>query len=136
VLVVIGAAIGAFSGHHGSSSGTSSGGGGGSAIRLVAGQSFCVPSGIDDVYTGNGHVTFYLTFRNSGASDGSVDATPVRHYDDGEENESPMDMITVDVPAGTTQKVRTDAMTYKAHQHDIVQCGVQIDGRETPIQVQ
>lgn len=105
-------------------------------IYVVASQSFCAATGIDDTFTGDGHVVFFLAFRNSGDADGTIDATPVRHYDDGEENASAMDMVSVDVPAGQTTKVHTTAMTYKAHSHDIVDCGVDVVGQdEVPIAV-
>jgi hypothetical protein len=98
-------------------------------IYLVAAKSFCVPTGIDDAYTGDGHVTFYLTFRNSGDEDGTVSAVPVRHYDDGDINESALDEVSVDVAAGATWQGRTGAMTYKAHEHEVTDCGVRVDGR-------
>src|SRR4051794_9948756 len=59
----------------------------GANVYLVASKSFCLATGIDD-YSGDGHVTFYLTFKNSGGEGGTVSAVPVRHYDDGEFNES------------------------------------------------
>lgn len=106
-------------------------------ISLVAGSSFCVATGIDDAYTGDGHVTFFLTFRNSGGADGSLSAVPVRHYDDGQENNSPIDEVSVDVPANTTKGFHTESFTYKAHEHEVIGCGVTVVGQsEVPIAVQ
>jgi len=99
-------------------------------IFVIASKSFCIASGISDVYTGNGKIIFYLTLRNSGAVAGKVDIVPVRHYDDGESNESAMDMlIDVQVPAHAVRKFRSPAYSYKAHEHDVESCGVKIDGR-------
>ena len=70
----------------------------------------------------------------SGGTDGSIDVTPVRHYDDGELNESALDTVTIDVEAGDTWRGRTPSFKYKAHEHDVVACGVIIDGGdELPI---
>src|SRR5207247_1537438 len=69
-------------------------------IQVVAKQSWCAATGVDDLYTGNGHVTFFLTLRNTGRARGSVTLTPVRYYDDGADNRSFLDAITVSVPAG------------------------------------
>jgi hypothetical protein len=102
---------------------------GGANIYLVASKSFCEPTGIDDAYTGDGHVTFYLTFRNSGSHGGTVSAVPVRHYDDGDINESALDEVSVDVAAGDSWQGHTEAMTYKAHEHEVTDCGVRVDGR-------
>lgn len=107
-----------------------------SHIAVVASQSFCIPTGISDVYTGEGKVEFFLTFHNSGSASGTVDAVPVRHYDDGAENNSAMDMVSVDVAAGQTWKGHTAAMTYKAHEHEVIGCGVEINGVEKRIGVQ
>src|SRR5262249_27006798 len=79
-------------------------------VFLVASKSFCVATGIDDAYTGDGHVEFFLTFRNSGTKDGSFNAIPVRHYDDGSDNESALDEVSADVAAGTVQRFHTDEM--------------------------
>ncbi len=99
-------------------------------IYVVASKSFCLASGISDAYTGEGKIIFYVTLRNSGRTDGSVDIVPVRHYDDGEVNESAMDMLTdVRVPARTTKKFRSPLYKYKAHEHEIAACGVKIDSR-------
>jgi hypothetical protein len=99
-------------------------------IYVIASRSFCVSSGIDDAYTGNGHVIFSVMLRNSGTADGSVDVTPVRHYDDGEMNDSPLDTMTVDVPAGERKQVNSPQFTYKAHEHEVASCGVVVDGRD------
>lgn len=100
-------------------------------IYVVASKSFCLASGISDVYTGNGKVIFYLTLRNTGTAAGKVNIIPVRHYDDGEFNRSAMDMlIDVRVPGRSVQRFRTDAYTYKAHEHEIEACGVIINNRK------
>jgi hypothetical protein len=99
-------------------------------IYVIRSKSFCLASGISDAYTGNGKVIFYLTMRNSGASGGKVNITPVRHYDDGEFNASPLDMLVdVRVPAHTIKRFRSPAYTYKAHEHEIESCGVKINNR-------
>src|SRR4051794_11763360 len=92
----------------------------GANVYLVASKSFCRATGIDDAYSGDGHVTFYLTFKNSGGEGGTVSAVPVRHYDDGEFNESVLDEVEADVAANTTGKFHTAAMKYTAHSHEIV----------------
>ncbi|MEX2645452.1 MAG: hypothetical protein WD249_04240 [Gaiellaceae bacterium] len=102
---------------------------GGADIVLVKKQSWCLATGIDDLYTGDGHVTFYLTLRNRGTEAGEVTVTPIRYYDDGNDNRSPLDAVTVDVAAGEVWKGRTSAMKYKAHEHEIVSCAAQIDSR-------
>ncbi len=102
-------------------------------IYVVASKSFCTYTGIDDIYTGEGHVKFFITLRNSGKKDGSIDITPVRRYNDGRENSSPMDQVSVDVPAGQTRKGHTVAMKYKAHEHEITDCALLIDGNEIPV---
>jgi hypothetical protein len=102
----------------------------GSHIFLVASRSWCAPTGVDDVYSGDGHVTFFLTFKNSGDEKGTTNAVPVRHYDDGTENESALDEVSVDVGPGEVWRGRTEALTYKAHSHEINSCGVIVDGRD------
>ena len=102
-------------------------------IYVIASKSFCTYTGVDDIYTGDGHVQFWLTLKNSGDKDGSIDVTPVRRYDDGNENRSAMDQVSVDVPAGQVWKGRTQAMTYKAHEHEITDCALLVDGKEIPI---
>lgn len=99
-------------------------------IYLVASKSFCRATGVDDAYTGDGHVTFFLTFRNTGGEAGSVGAAPVRHYDDGEMNSSALDAVTADVAANQVESFHTAAMKYSAHSHEITGCGVVVDGRE------
>jgi hypothetical protein len=108
-----------------------------SAVAIVARQSFCVATGISDLYTGNGKVTFYLTLRNTGSSRAKVDVQPIRHYDDGAINNSPMDeLLDVGVPAYGIAKYHSPSYSYKAHAHEIVACGVQINGgREVRIPV-
>ena len=99
-------------------------------IYLVAKKSFCGSTGISDIYTGNGKVTFYMTLRNSGAKGGKVNIIPVRHYDDGTINESAMDMlIDVKVPARSVRRYRSPAYTYEAHNHEVEACGIKIDNR-------
>lgn len=106
-------------------------------ISVVASQSFCIPTGISDIYTGDGKVTFYITLRNTGSSAGKVNITPVRHYDDGQFNASAMDtLIDVAVPARSVKKYRSPAYSYKAHQHDVIGCGLMIGaGKEVHIRV-
>lgn len=97
-------------------------------ISVVANQSFCLASGISDLYTGDGKVIFLMTLRNGG-SRGKVNITPVRHYSDGTINESAMDMlIDVAVPAYSTKKYRSPSYKYKAHEHEVIACGLRING--------
>jgi hypothetical protein len=92
-------------------------------IQLIKRKSFCTTTGVADVYTGEGKVQFWLTFRNTATSDKSVSFTPVRHYDDGEVNDSAMDEAsTPDVAPGQTWKGKTQAFTYKAHEHEVAGC--------------
>jgi hypothetical protein len=99
-------------------------------IYVIASRSFCLASGISDVYTGNGKVMFSIMLRNSGTAAGKVDITPVRLYDDGSVNQSAMDMlIDVRVPAHSRRQVNSPAYKYKAHEHEIASCGVIINNR-------
>jgi hypothetical protein len=94
---------------------------------VVQAHSGCFFSGIDDVYTGDGQVEFAVTLRNSGSSAATVDVTPVRHYDDGEMNDSGMDtLVDITVPAHGTKGVRSPLYTYSAHKHEVVGCGVMV----------
>lgn len=105
-------------------------------IYVVASKSFCLASGISDTYTGEGRIIFYVTLRNSGNTSGKVSITPVRHYDDGEMNQSPLDMlIDITVPPKTTKRFKSPLYKYKAHEHEIEACGLRIGtAREVPIQ--
>jgi hypothetical protein len=114
---------------------TNSSSGGSSSIRLIKRQSFCTTTGIADVYTGDGKVQFWLTFRNAGTSNRSVTFTPVRRYDDGQVNESAMNESSTDVAAGQTWKGKTNAFSYKAHEHEVVGCTVRIGETDYPIRV-
>jgi hypothetical protein len=99
-------------------------------IYIVASKSFCTATGVDDIYTGDGHVQFFLTLKNSGGADGSLSMTPVRYYDDGTDNRSPLDEVTADVAAHELWKGKTQAFKYEAHEHDVVRCALVIDGGE------
>jgi hypothetical protein len=99
-----------------------------SNIKLVAKKSFCIATGIDDAYTGDGHVEFFFTFRNVGDVGGTVSVIPVRHYDDGGINMSAMDEVEADVPAGATRRFHTPKFKYKAHEHEVESCGAIVDG--------
>ena len=103
-------------------------------ISVVAAKSTCVSTGVDNYYTGNGKVMFAFTLHNSGG-EGKVNVTPVRHYSDGNVNESAMDMmVDVPVPGHSTKRFSSEQMTYKAHEHEIVSCGLMLDGgSEIPI---
>src|SRR5437870_974147 len=41
-------------------------------VFIVASKSLCTATGIDDAYTGTGHVEFFYTFTNSGGADGKA----------------------------------------------------------------
>jgi hypothetical protein len=102
-------------------------------VSVVAAESHCVATGVNDVYTGDGKVMFVFTLRNTGEA-GEVNVTPVRHYSDGGINESAMDMMSVPVPAHAIRRGSSEQMTYKAHEHEIVSCGLRLDnGVEIPI---
>lgn len=50
---------------------------------------------------------------------------PIRHYDDGSVNDSALDELHVDtVPAHGTWKGRSQPFKYKAHEHEVVGCGL------------
>jgi hypothetical protein len=100
----------------------------GSHVYVVASKSFCVYTGVDDVYSGNGHVEFFLTVKNSGDEDGKISLIPVRHYTDGQMNESAMDEVEITVGAGELYKAHTAQMKYKAHEHEIESCGLIANG--------
>ena len=98
------------------------------AVQVVPGTSYCTASGIDDLYTGDGHVQFFLTLTNGGGEPRTVSITPVRHYDDGELNLSGLDTVEVEVAAHQTWSGRIPAYTYEAHAHEVIGCGVIVDG--------
>jgi len=102
-------------------------------IVVVKSKSFCTVTGITDVYTGNGRVEFFITLKNKGGKDGSLDITPVRHYDDGTTNESPLDEVSVDVAAHKVWKGHTEAFEYKAHQHGVDTCALLVGDKEIAI---
>lgn len=97
-------------------------------VDVVPGKSYCMASGIDDLYTGDGHVQFFLTLTNSGGEPRTVSIIPIRHYDDGQLNLSGMDAVEVEVAAHETWSGRTRAYKYKAHEHEVIGCGVIVDG--------
>lgn len=99
-------------------------------VDVVPGKSYCTATGIDDLYTGDGHVQFFLTLTNSGGEPKTVSITPVRHYDDGELNLSPLDTVEAEVAAHQTWRGRTPAYTYKAHEHEVIGCGLIVEGGE------
>jgi uncharacterized secreted protein with C-terminal beta-propeller domain len=103
-------------------------------VSVVADKSACIASGVSDYYTGDGKVVFAFMLRNTGGA-GQVNVTPVRHYSDGEMNASGMDtMLDVQVPGHTVKRYSSQQMTYKAHEHGIVSCGLMLDsGDEIPI---
>ena len=105
-----------------------------SNISVVVDKSACIASGVSDYYTGDGKVVFAFMLRNTGGA-GQVNVTPVRHYSDGQINESGMDtMLDVQVPGHTVKRYSSQQMTYKAHEHDIVSCGLMLDdGQEISI---
>jgi len=99
-----------------------------SQISVVVSNSSCVMTGIADAYTGEGKVAFMFELRNTGSS-GTVNVTPVRYYDDGERNASAMDMLVdVEVPGHTSERYSSPQYKYKAHEHEIVGCGLKLDG--------
>src|SRR5262245_44093744 len=104
-------------------------------IIVNAGKSSCVATGVADVYTGDGRVLFLIELRNTGTA-GTVNVTPIRRYDDGETNESAMDMLVdVDVPGHSKTRL-TEQYKYEAHVHDVVSCALRLsDGTETDIPV-
>src|SRR6266540_641995 len=102
-------------------------------IVVVKSKSFCTVTGIYDVYTGNGRVEFWLTLKNKGGKDGSIDITPVRHYDDGSTNQSAMDQVSVDVAAHQVWKGHTEAFEYKAHEHEVDSCALLAGDKEIAI---
>jgi uncharacterized protein DUF2510 len=99
-------------------------------VDFVASKSYCTATGVDDLYTGDGHVQFLLTLTNNGGEPKTVAITPVRHYDDGQLNQSSLDAVEVEVAAGETWSGRTPAYKYKAHEHELIACGVIVDGGE------
>ena len=105
-------------------------------ISVDTADSHCTATGVDDIYTGNGHITFYIRLNNDGAQAGSATVVPVRYYSDGDVNQSAMDMVTSDeIAAGGTTWFRTPAFEYKAHEHALVSCAVDVDGTETEIRM-
>jgi hypothetical protein len=105
-------------------------------IFVVKSKSFCTATGVSDLYTGEGKVEFFYTLRNTGAKDGEIDLQPIRVYDDGERNESVMDMSSGNkVPAHSTVKLRTPQFKYKAHEHEVASCAVKAGDDEVPLRV-
>jgi hypothetical protein len=138
-LVLIASAIAAFGGNDDKNTDSSSSGAAPEAnANIVADttDSFCSPTGVDDYYTGNGHVTFYVTLRNDGDETGSSSVVPVRYYSDGDVNMSAMDMMQSDeIAPGETTTFSSPAFEYKAHEHEIVKCALDVDGTETEIPI-
>lgn len=100
-------------------------------VYVIASKSFCLASGVSDIYTGNGKIVFSVTLRNSGKADGKVGVLPIRQYDDGDFNMSPMDrLIDLVVPAGATRTFRSPLYNYEAHKHEIVGCSVKVDSQK------
>jgi hypothetical protein len=134
-LLLVGALI-ASSHHDKTSSSSDAAASPSSQIALVASKSRCVATGVSDVYTGDGRILFLFALRNGGDT-GTVNVTPVRHYDDGETNESAMDMmIDVSAPRFTTKRFSSPQYKYKAHEHQLIGCGLRVDdGPEIPIRV-
>jgi len=96
-------------------------------VTVDVSKSSCVATGVSDVYTGDGRVVFLFTLRNAGDTR-TVNVTPIRHYDDGETNESAMDMLVdVQVPGFTAKRYSSPQYKYEAHAHDVSSCGLRID---------
>jgi hypothetical protein len=94
-------------------------------VRLVARGSYCETDPLD------ARLYVYVTFRNVGGADGSVDARPWRRYNDGTVNESAIDEFTVDVPAHETKRVY-GKYDYNALDHELIECGVYLGHNATP----
>ena len=93
-------------------------------IRLTD-AGFCVPSGVDDPSTGDGHVTFIVTLENVGVEDTDVTVYPVQHYTDGTSNESDAEGKTVTVPAQQQYTFESGPLKYHAL-NEITACGVKL----------
>jgi hypothetical protein len=103
-------------------------------VYVVASKSFCAATGIYDQYSGDGRVEFFITLHNSGGKAGTLTLTPVRYYDDGQMNESVMDILTSGtVPPRATRKFHSDPFSYKAHQHEVAACSLKVNGHEIKI---
>jgi hypothetical protein len=128
VIAVIGVGMANANDKDNASASGSSGG-----VTVVASKSTCFYTGVSDVYTGDGKVLFTFTLRNTGdAKDVSV--TPVRHYSDGETNESVMDTMTAPMSGYSTEPFRSGQLGYEAHAHEVVSCGLRLEGgTEIPI---
>jgi hypothetical protein len=96
-------------------------------VSVIAEQSYCSA-------TGDGKVVFVFALRNTGGA-GTVSLTPVRHYSDGHINMADT-MIDIPVSAHSIKRGSSLPMTYKADEHGIVSCGLEVDfGDEVPISV-
>jgi hypothetical protein len=93
-------------------------------IRLTE-AGFCVPSGVEDASTGDGHVAFFVTLENVGFEDTPVTVYPVQHYTDGTSNESDAEGKTVTVPARQRYTFESGPLKYDA-QNEITSCGVKL----------
>jgi hypothetical protein len=102
-------------------------------VHIVASRSWCSATGIDDARSGTGHVTFFLALANGGERPRTVSATPVRYDDDG--RRSLLRAVRFTVGRERTSLRRTPSFAYKAYEHNVVGCSVELGGNETAIEV-
>jgi hypothetical protein len=102
-------------------------------IRIATTMSWCRATGVEDSRTGSGHLTFVAKLVNDGDRARVAVITPVRYDDDGKR--WPLRAMRVRVAAGHTSRPRTPALAYKASEHSVVGCALEINGHETPIDV-
>jgi len=103
------------------------------AVRISTAMSWCRATGVDDFRTGSGHLTFVAKLVNDGDQARVAVITPIRYDDDGKR--WPLRAMSVRVAAGHTSRPRTPALAYKASEHSVVGCALEINGHETPIDV-
>ncbi len=89
-------------------------------IRLIKRKSYCETSPAD------ARLYVYLTFRNTGATEETIDALPIRRYDDGTTNDSVLDVVEAIVPAGETKRFYAE-FDYNAREHELIECSVKLD---------
>lgn len=97
-----------------------------SSLSVVASESLCLAD------AASARIHFRITVSNDGATDESVDAIPWRRYSDNSVNDSAVDELGLDVPAGEKVTFRAE-FGYNAEEHRLVECGVKLDGADEPV---
>jgi hypothetical protein len=96
-----------------------------SQLELVTSKSFCLSD------PASAHVNVYVTVRNIGSTEGTMEIRPWRRYSDSSVNDSILDAFKVTVPANSTKKTYGE-YGYNAEAHSLLECGVFVDDATEP----